>query len=189
MEVKMKKIFTIYALLSILFFVAGCSGSKKETINDSDAVPDDDIETSDPENDPADDDIVPDEDEKSDEEADEEDGTDDFSLIQECFGKKVLTNNLAGWGLQDSTAIDLLPSNRNLLRSVYDTENSTRSRLQQQENEFTVALRWNKTDRFPVDVTLSLPVYAQHERLDYERGAIDTLARHNLFTVNPSPTP
>ena len=100
--------------------------------------------------------------------------------------KLYLLNDLAGWGLQDSTAIDLLPSNRDLLRSVYDTENSTRSRLQQQENEFTVALRWNKTDRFPVDVTLSLPVYAQHERLDYERGAIDTLARHNLFTVNPS---
>ena len=97
-----------------------------------------------------------------------------------------MLNDLAGWGLQDSTAIDLLPSNRDLLRSVYDTENSTRSRLQQQENEFTVALKWNKTDRFPVDVTLSLPVYAQHERLDYERGAIDTLARHNLFTVNPS---
>ena len=97
-----------------------------------------------------------------------------------------MLNDLAGWGLQDSTAIDLLPSNRDLLRSVYDTENSTRSRLQQQENEFTVALRWNKTEHFPVDVTLSLPVYAQHERLDYERGAIDTLARHNLFTVNPS---
>ena len=97
-----------------------------------------------------------------------------------------MLNDLAGWGLQDSTAIDLLPSNRDLLRSVYDTENSTRSRLQQQENEFTVALRWNKTDHFPVDVTLSLPVYAQHERLDYERGAIDTLARHNLFTLNPS---
>ena len=97
-----------------------------------------------------------------------------------------ILNNLAGWGLQDSTAIDLLPSNRDLLRSVYDTENSTRSRLQQQENEFTVALKWNKTEHFPVDVTLSLPLYAQHERLDYERGAIDTLARHNLFTVNPS---
>ena len=100
--------------------------------------------------------------------------------------KLYLLNDLAGWGLQDSTAIDLLPSNRELLRSVYDTENSTRSRLQQQENEFTVSLKWNKTERFPVDVTLSLPVYAQHERLDYERGAIDTLARHNLFTLNPS---
>ena len=100
--------------------------------------------------------------------------------------KLYLLNDLAGWGLQDSTAIDLLPSNRELLRSVFDTENSTRSRLQQQENEFTVALKWNKTEHFPVDVTLSLPIYAQHERLDYERGAIDTLARHNLFTVNPS---
>ena len=100
--------------------------------------------------------------------------------------KLYLLNDLAGWGLQDSTAIDLLPSNRELLRSVYDTENSTRSRLQQQENEFTVSLKWNKTERFPVDVTLGLPVYVQHERLDYERGAIDTLARHNLFTLNPS---
>jgi hypothetical protein len=100
--------------------------------------------------------------------------------------KLYLLNDLAGWGLQDSTAIGLLPSNRELLSRVYDAENSTRSRLQQQENEFTVALRWNKTEHFPVDVTLSLPVYAQHERLDYERGVIDTLARHNLFTLNPS---
>ena len=100
--------------------------------------------------------------------------------------KLYLLNDLAGWGLQDSTAIDLLPSNRELLSRVYDAENSTYSHLRQQENEFTVSLKWNKTERFPVDVTLSLPVYAQHERLDYERGAIDTLARHNLFTLNPS---
>ena len=100
--------------------------------------------------------------------------------------KLYLLNDLAGWGLQDSTAIDLLPSNRELLSRVYDAENSTYSHLRQQENEFTVALKWNKTERFPVDVTLGLPVYAQHERLDYERGAIDTLARHNLFTLNPS---
>ena len=100
--------------------------------------------------------------------------------------KLYLLNDLAGWGLQDSTAIGLLPSNRELLSRVYDAENSTYSHLRQQENEFTVSLKWNKTERFPVDVTLSLPVYAQHERLDYERGAIDTLARHNLFTVNPS---
>lgn len=100
--------------------------------------------------------------------------------------KLYLLNDLAGWGLQDSTAIDLLPSNRELLSRVYDAENSTYSHLRQQENEFTVSLKWNKTERFPVDVTLSLPVYAQHERLDYERGAIDTLARHKLFTLNPS---
>ena len=93
----MKKIFTIYVLLSISFFLAGCGGSKKETVNDSDAVPDDDIATADSENDLTEDyDVVPDEeDEKSDEdsgeEADDEDETDDFSLIQECFGKKVLT--------------------------------------------------------------------------------------------------
>ncbi|MDE6000184.1 MAG: outer membrane beta-barrel family protein, partial [Bacteroidaceae bacterium] len=97
-----------------------------------------------------------------------------------------MLNDLAGWGLADSTAINLLPSNFDLLRSVYDTENSTYSRLKQQENEFTVELKWGKTERFPVDIRLSLPVYAQHERFDYVRGDIDTLARHNLFTLNPS---
>lgn len=97
-----------------------------------------------------------------------------------------MLNDLAGWGLADSTAINLLPSNRDLLRSVYDTENSTYSRLTQQENEFTVELRLLKTEHFPVDIRLLLPVYAQHERLDYVRGDIDTLARHNLFALNPS---
>ena len=93
----MKKIFAFLVFLSILFFVLGCSGSKKETVNDSDAVQDDDIETADSENDVSGDkDVFPDEedgksDEDSGEEADEEDETDDFSMIQECFGKKVLT--------------------------------------------------------------------------------------------------
>ena len=93
----MKKILAICVLLSVSFFAAGCSGPKKEKANDSDAVSDDDIETADPENDDSeDDDIFQDEDERSDEdsgeEADEEDETDDFSLIQECFGKKLLVH-------------------------------------------------------------------------------------------------
>ncbi|MBR3092577.1 MAG: outer membrane beta-barrel protein [Bacteroidaceae bacterium] len=97
-----------------------------------------------------------------------------------------ILNNMAGWGQCDSTAINLLPSNRDLICSVYDTENSSESRLRLQENEFTMALKWNKTERFPVEVTLTLPVFTQHEKLDYERGVIDTLARHNLFVLNPS---
>ena len=86
----MKKIFLFCVFLSISVLFAGCGGSKKETVNDSDAVPDEDIETADAENDPAeDDDIFSDEeDEKSDEEDDE---IDDFSMTQECIGKKVLT--------------------------------------------------------------------------------------------------
>ena len=80
----------------------------------------------------------------------------------------------------------LVPSNNEMLRRVFDAENSTYSRLNQQENEFTIALKWNRTQHFPVDVTLRLPVYVQHERLNYQRGMIDTLARHNLFTLNPS---
>ena len=88
----MKSIFLFCVFLSISVIFVGCNSSKKESVDDHDILPDDDIETSDPENDPAeDDDTVPDEEEKSDEEADEEDETDDFSLIQECFGKKVLT--------------------------------------------------------------------------------------------------
>jgi hypothetical protein len=98
-EVKMKKILAICVLLSISFFVAGCSGSKKETASDSDVVTDGDIETADSENDASEDnEILPDEEEKSDEDIDEEtdddeeDEIDDFSLIQECFGKKLLVH-------------------------------------------------------------------------------------------------
>lgn len=92
----MKKILAICVILSISFFVAGCSGSKKETASDSDVVTDGDIETADSENDASEDnEILPDEEERSDEdsgeEADEEDEIDDFSLTQDCFGKKVLT--------------------------------------------------------------------------------------------------
>ena len=94
----MKKIFLFCVFLSISVIFAGCGSSKKETVNDSDAVPDDDIATADSENDLTEnDDVVPDEeDEKSDEdsgeEADEEGETDDFSMIQECFGKKLLVH-------------------------------------------------------------------------------------------------
>ena len=94
----MKKIFLFCVFLSISVIFAGCSGSKKETVNDSDAVPDEDIDTADSENDALEDDsdIVPDEEEKSDEEIndedEEEDEIDDFSLTQECFGKKLLVN-------------------------------------------------------------------------------------------------
>ena len=89
MEGKMKKIFVFHLLLAISFFVAGCSGSNKETVNDSESLPDDDIETADSENDPAEDDTLPDEEEKSDEE-DMEPPDKQISVTQECFGKKVL---------------------------------------------------------------------------------------------------
>ena len=98
MEVKMKKIFLFCVFLSISVLFAGCGGSKKETVNDSDAVPDEDIETADSEHGALEDDsdIFPDEGEKSDEEIndedEEEDEIDDFSMTQECFGKKVLVN-------------------------------------------------------------------------------------------------
>ena len=94
----MKKIFLFCVFLSISVLFAGCGGPKKETASDSDAVPDEDIETADSENGALEDDsdIVPDEEEKSDEEIndedEEEDEIDDFSLTQECFGKKLLVN-------------------------------------------------------------------------------------------------
>jgi|GEM_PF-3982138 hypothetical protein len=97
----MKKIFAVCVILSISLLLAGCGGPKKETASDSDVFPDGDIETADPENDLSEDnDIVPDEEEKSDEESledideetddEEEDEIDDFSLTQDCFGKKLL---------------------------------------------------------------------------------------------------
>lgn len=61
-------------------------------------------------------------------------------------------SSLEGWGMEDSTAIDLVPSNREKLISAYDRTNSSYSNLLQQENEFTPMLKWNKNDRLPVDI-------------------------------------
>lgn len=94
----MKKIFAISVLLSIFLLVAGCGGSKKETVNDSDVVSDDDIET---ENNLSDDDILPDgENEKSDEE-EEDPPEEQIPLTQECFGKKVLTKETVNVDTRD----------------------------------------------------------------------------------------
>ncbi len=75
----MKKIFAACVILSILLLVAGCGGPKKETVNDSDAVPDEDSGS-------------------TDEDADnvaaeeyEEPPKERIPLTQECIGKKVLT--------------------------------------------------------------------------------------------------
>lgn len=100
--------------------------------------------------------------------------------------KLYMLNNLDGWGLQDSVSIDLLPSNRELLSHVYDEYNSTLSRSQQIENEFTLSINWKKTKRFPIEVRIKIPLFFQRDRLNYQRGAIDTLAHHNILTVNPS---
>lgn len=94
-------------------------------------------------------------------------------------------NNLDGWGMRDSAAIDLLPSNRDMLGKVYDTANSTWSHLRQHENEFTLSLKHDKDKSFPLYTSLSLSLYYQHERLAYRRGEIDTTAHHNMLTLNP----
>ena len=75
----MKKIFLFCVFLSISVLFAGCGSSKKETANDSDAVPDEDSESADE-----------DEDNVTDEEY-EEPPKNQIPLTQECIGKKVLT--------------------------------------------------------------------------------------------------
>lgn len=95
-------------------------------------------------------------------------------------------SELDGWGLQDSVEVNLVPSDKDVLWQVYDPVNSTYSSLCRQENEFTFALKLDKGGRMPFDATLSMPLYVQHERLDYRRGTLDTLARHNMFAFNPS---
>ena len=85
----MKKIFTVCVILSILLLVAGCGGSKKETVNDSDTVPDEDSETTDEDSD----DMSVENDEALDDDAvQEEYKIDDFVVAQECLGKKLLVN-------------------------------------------------------------------------------------------------
>ena len=95
-------------------------------------------------------------------------------------------SNLEGWKLQDSAAINLLPSNKEVLWRAYDPVNSSYSNLRKQENVFTPALKWNKSQSIPFDITLSVPLYFLNEKLDFRRDVLDTLAHRNMFVVNPS---
>lgn len=97
-----------------------------------------------------------------------------------------LLSDLKGWGLEDSVQVNLLPSNRERLWQTYDKTNSTASRSQRHENEFSVTLKRSKSEQFPFDLTLTLPLYSQRERLDYHRGAMDTLAHYTMVALHPS---
>ncbi|MCD8317660.1 MAG: outer membrane beta-barrel family protein [Paraprevotella sp.] len=95
-------------------------------------------------------------------------------------------SNLEGWGMQDSVALDLVQSSKELLWRAYDPVNSAYNDLRQNENEFTPTLKLDKGGRVPFDVTLDLPFYVLRERLDYRRDVVDTLAYRNMFAFNPS---
>lgn len=114
-----------------------------------------------------------------------------FSERYKVSGNKETDNlfvlsNLDGWGIKDSAAINLLPSNREVLWRAYDPVNSSYSNIRNQENEFTPTLRWNKNEQLPYDITLSVPLYFLNERLDFRRDVLDTLAHRNMFVMNPS---
>lgn len=95
-------------------------------------------------------------------------------------------SDLEGWGLQDSAPIDLVPSNREALLSVFDAANSSFSRQEQHFNTFTPQLLLKASERRPFDITLSLPLIYQNENLDYRRESIDTTVRRDCFTLLPS---
>ncbi|MBQ3781502.1 MAG: outer membrane beta-barrel protein, partial [Bacteroidaceae bacterium] len=97
-----------------------------------------------------------------------------------------LLSNLAGWAQKDSVAVDLTPSNRDLLATVLDPTNSTYYDRHQQDGEIALALKLLRGKGLPFEVRFTLPLLLTHERMDYRRAAIDTLARRTGFFVNPS---
>ena len=97
-----------------------------------------------------------------------------------------LLSNLAGWAQKDSVAVDLTPSNRDVLATVLDPTNSTYYDRHQQDGEIALALKLIRGKGLPFDATLTVPLLLTHERMDYRRAAIDTLASRTAFFVNPS---
>lgn len=94
-------------------------------------------------------------------------------------------SDLDGWGLQDSVSIDLVPSNREALLSVFDAANSSSSRQEQHFNTLTPGLLLKASEHRPFELTLSFPFIYQNEHLDYRREQIDTTVRRNCFTLLP----
>ncbi|MCR4614234.1 MAG: outer membrane beta-barrel family protein [Bacteroidaceae bacterium] len=95
-------------------------------------------------------------------------------------------SNLAGWGLKDSVAIDLTPSDHDLMATVLDPTNSSYYDRRQHDGEVALRLKLLRGKGLPFEVRFALPLLLTQERMDYRRAAIDTLARRTGFFVNPS---
>lgn len=103
-----------------------------------------------------------------------------------CDNPLFLLSNLAGWARADSVAVNLTPSNRDLLWQVLDPTNSMFYDNRQNEGEVGISLRLNQGKGFPFRATLSLPLLLANEHMDYRRAAVDTLARRSMLFFNPS---
>lgn len=97
-----------------------------------------------------------------------------------------LLSNLAGWAQKDSVAVDLTPSNRDLLATAFDPTNSTFYDRRLHGGEVGLQFKLLRGKGLPFEVRLNLPLHLTHERMDYRRAAIDTLASRSAFIVNPS---
>ncbi len=95
-------------------------------------------------------------------------------------------SRLAGWAKEDSVAIDLTPSDHDLMASVLDPTNSSYYDRRQHDGEVGLRLKLLRGKGLPFEVRLTLPLLLTQERMDYRRAAIDTLARRTGFFVNPS---
>jgi len=95
-------------------------------------------------------------------------------------------SRLAGWAKEDSVAIDLTPSNHDLLATAFDPTNSTFYDRRLHGGEVGLQFKLLRGKGLPFEVRLNLPLHLTHERMDYRRAAIDTLASRSAFLVNPS---
>ena len=97
-----------------------------------------------------------------------------------------LLNKLEGWK-SDERALGELPSTELLGRAI-DAGNSTRShsRTLTQEPRFSYSYSiYNDTTHqmFNIDAGVGLPM--QHERMDYQKGSVDTLLTRNTCFLEP----
>ncbi len=95
-------------------------------------------------------------------------------------------SRLAGWAKEDSVAIDLTPSDHDLMASALDPTNSSYYDRRQHDGEVALRLKLLRGKGLPFETRLTLPLLLTQERMDYRRAAIDTLARRTGFFVNPS---
>ena len=83
----MKNIFLFCVFLSISVIFVGCNSSKKESVDDHDILPDEDLETTDEDTDAM---SVENDEALDDDAVHEEYEIDDFVVAQECLGKRLL---------------------------------------------------------------------------------------------------
>jgi hypothetical protein len=99
-------------------------------------------------------------------------------------------DQLMKWSSISQQPLRLLPSLMNMLDSCIDFDNTYNSKYRILSQDMAISITWQRITSAGTSrrMELNVPLTLAHERMDYQRGQLDTLCHRNYSTFNPSLT-